>query len=161
MQHKGRRQFLKCASWAGIGTGIGGLFSWLTPLRFAFAGPDPRPEFASTTMQQVLAFYFGSTESADDASIVITAPLVAEHNQMLPFKIKAPGAGKIAVLFDANPEPLIMAMEQPGSKSGVIVGRARLAGSGVLHCYAMRNGVVGHASLRIAVAGHWQQQVPN
>lgn len=113
-------------------------------------------------IEQVLAFYFDTIETADDASIVITAPLSTAHKQLLAFKVEAPGAEKIAVLFDQNPQPLIMTMtmaiNQAPNNHGLMVGRARLSGSGNLHCYALRNGGVGHAALKIAVAGHWQKQ---
>ncbi len=124
-------------------------------IKSALAAIDPRPEFASTEIEQVLLFYFGTSDAADDASIRIIAPLVTENRELVPFKIEAPGAEKIAVLTDANPEPLILAMEQVTDKAGIVIGRARLRRTGSLACYVMRNEVLTRASLKINVAGHW------
>ena len=121
------------------------------------AATDPRPEFAANEIDQVLNFYFGSSDAADDASIKITAPLVTERKELVPFKIEAAGAEKIAVVTDANPEPLILAMEQIHDRHGVIIGRARLDKTGLLSCYVMRNGLLGRASQRITVSGHWKE----
>ncbi|MGI9319705.1 MAG: thiosulfate oxidation carrier protein SoxY [bacterium] len=126
-------------------------------LKIASAAIDPRPEFSATEIEQVLAFYFGTSEAADDASIRITAPLVTESSELVPFKIEAPGATKIAVITDANPEPLILAMDQIVDNAGVIIGRARLQRTGLLECYVMRGDVLTRASLKINVAGHWQE----
>ena len=150
-----RRHFLRLCQ-SAFGAGI--VATLLRPIKaIATSQPDPRPEFASAEIEQVLAFFFDTVEAADDASIRITAPLMTTHKQLVPFKIEAPGAEKIAVLFDANTEPLIMAMNQNNNSQGVVIGRARLAGSGNLHCYALRNGIVGRATLRITVGGHWQE----
>jgi len=135
----------------------GGL-SLLSAWARVFASDDPRPEFAATAINQVLLFYFGTSDAADDASIDIIVPLVSEHGDLVPFKIIAPGAEKIAVVTDANPEPLILAIDQIRHSPGVIVGRARFAQSGTLTCYVMRSGVLGRASRRVAVPGHWQEQ---
>lgn len=124
----------------------------------AAASIDPRPEFAATTIEEVLAFYFGTTKAADDASIKIIASQIVSENQLVPFKIHAPGARKMAVLFDHNPSPLIMAMDQRLNHHGIIIGRARITTSGTLHCYAMRNDLVGHATLRLSVAGKWREK---
>lgn len=128
-------------------------------LKIAFAAVDPRPEFATTDIEQVLLFYFGTSDAADDASIEITAPLVTENSELVPFKIEAPGAEKIAVLTDANPEPLILAMDQITDKAGIVVGRARLRRTGYLACYVMRNEVLTRATLKINVAGHWYESI--
>ncbi|MGB5708931.1 MAG: thiosulfate oxidation carrier protein SoxY [Arenicellales bacterium] len=122
------------------------------------AAVDPRPEFSSTEINQVLSFYFGTSDAADDASIRIVAPLVTEQRELVPFKIEAPGAEKIAILTDANPEPLILAMDQIADKTGVVIGRARLQKTGLLKCYVLRNNVLTRATRKISVSGHWQQR---
>ena len=121
------------------------------------AAVDPRPEFSSTEIEQVLSFYFGTSDAADDASIRIIAPLVTEQRELVPFKIEAPGAEKIAIVTDANPEPLIMAMDQITDKTGVVIGRARLQKTGLLICYVLRNNVLTRATRKVNVSGHWQQ----
>lgn len=126
-------------------------------LKTASAEVDPRPEFATTEIAQALLFYFGTSDAADDASIRITAPLVTENRELVPFKIEAPGAEKIAVLTDANPEPLILAMDQLSDKAGIVIGRARLRRTGTLACYVMRNEVLTRATLKINVAGNWYE----
>lgn len=124
------------------------------------AAVDPRPEFSSTEIDQVLSFYFGTSDAADDASIRIIAPLVTERRELVPFKIEAPGAEKIAIVTDANPEPLILAMDQITDKSGVVIGRARLQKTGLLICYVFRNNVLTRATRKVNVSGHWQQTRP-
>ena len=149
----GRRQFLTSA----LQVVTGSLIFLAGRARSVFAALDPRPEFASEEIEQVLQFYFGTSDAADDASIRITAPLVTENREVVPFKIDAPGAEKIAVMTDANPQPLIIAMDRVVDKSGVIIGRAQLQRTGTLICYVMRNNVLTRASTRINVAGHWQE----
>lgn len=148
-----RRQFLTSA----LSVLTGSLLYLADGARSVFAAFDPRPEFASSEVEQVLQFFFGTSDAADDASIRITAPLVTENREVVPFKIYAPGAEKIAVMTDANPEPLIIAMDRVMDKSGVVIGRAQLRRTGNLMCYVMRNSVLTRASIRINVAGHWQE----
>lgn len=148
-----RRRFLTSA----LSVVTGSLLFLAGGARSVFASLDPRPEFASSKVEQVLLFYFGTSDAADDASIRITAPLVTENREVVPFKIHAPGAEKIAVMTDANPEPLIIAMDRVMDKSGVIIGRAQLRRTGYLMCYVMRNDILTRASARINVAGHWQE----
>lgn len=121
----------------------------------ALAASDPRPEFAARDIEQVLDFFFGTRFAADDASIQIVAPLVTEQRSLVPFEVRAPGADRIAVMFDGNDEPLIIALDQAGGGSGLITARARLERSGLLHCYAMRGDQLGRATRQINVAGHW------
>ena len=146
-----RRRFLTA-------TGLSATFS-LLPALFGIgqsrASTDPRPEFASTEIEQVLNFYFGASDSEDDASIEITIALATESRKLVPFKVRAPGAEKIALLTDANPQPLIMAMDQIRDRSGTMIGQARLHKTGSVICYALRDGSIGRASRRVQVSGHW------
>ena len=48
-----------------------------------------------------------------------------------------------------------MAMEQIQDRAGVMIGQARLDHSGIVTCYALRDGVLGRASRRVTVSGHW------
>lgn len=146
-----------------LSTGIrllaAGLLPFYSSFTRVFAADDPRPEFAASTVDQVLGYYFGTTDAADDASIKIILPIASEHRHLVPFKIIAPNAEKIAVLTDANSEPLILAMDQIKQSPSVIVGRARFERSGMLTCYVMRNGNLGRSSRRVTVSGYWQEQV--
>ncbi len=147
-----RRTFLTKTCKTALGGALW-LVGWVSD---AIAAPDPRPEFSSTEINQVLNFYFGTSDAADDASIKIIAPLITEHQALVPFKVEAAGAEKIAVVTTANPEPLILAMEQIRDPRGMIIGRARLEKTGILSCYVWRNGTLGRASQNITVAGHWR-----
>ena len=131
-----------------------GLFS---VTRRSIASPDPRPEFAAEKLGDVLEFYFGVRDAADDASIEIVAPLEVPTGELVPFRISAPGAEKVAVLTDANPQPMVMAMDQFQGGHAVMIGRARMANSGHLACFALRNGRLGRSTLRIEIAGTWRE----
>ena len=146
-----RRKLLTLLSCTAAGSWFGNHL-FFTP---AMAFTDPRPEFAADTIDDVLNFYFGTTESEDDASIKITIPLATVDNRLVPFKINAPGAEKIAVFTDANPKPLVMAMEQVSDRRGTLVGQAQLMHSGSIFCYVLRDGVLSHGSRQILVSGHW------
>ena len=122
-----------------------------------YADSDPRPEFAAQSIDEVLGYYFGTTEVADDGSIEIIVPITTERNHLVPFKIIAPKAEKVAILTDANPEPMIMGMDQIKQSPMVLIGRARFSRSGLLYCYVMRNGILGRASRRVTVSGHWYE----
>ncbi len=122
----------------------------------AFAAPDPRPEFSATALGDVLDFYFGQRDAADDASIDIVVPLEVSLGELVPFRVSAPGVEKIAVLCDANPEPLVMAMDQIRGNPAVLVGQARMERSGHLACFALRNGRLGRAVRRVDIAGSWR-----
>jgi len=151
---KGRRKILS----TGIRLLTAGLLPLYASITRVFAADDPRPEFAASTVEQVLGYYFGTTDAADDASIKIILPIASEHKHLIPFKIIAPSADKIAVVTDANSEPLILAMDQIKQSPSVIVGRARIERSGMLSCYVMRNGALGRSSRRVTISGYWQEQ---
>ena len=118
---------------------------------------DPRPEFAAQDLGNVLEFYFGVRDAADDASIIISAPLEVASGELVPFRVSAPGAERLAVLTDANREPLIMTMDQVLGRQAVMVGRARMDVSGHLACFALRNGRLGRSTQRVEIAGVWRQ----
>ena len=146
-----RRQFLRSGVLATVSAVAAPVFPGSV-----IAADDPRPEFAATSIEQVLDFYFGTRFAADDASIEILSPLATESRELVPFQVRAPGASRMAVLFDGNPEPLIIASDLSDSRNGFLHARARLQQTGFLHCYAMRGEVLGRATRRITVSGHWQ-----
>jgi len=123
----------------------------------AHASTDPRPEFSATGVNGVLDAHFGTDLAADDASIELIAPLSTERNTLVPFKVRAPGASRIAILFDGNAQPLVLCVDRRLPAAGYISARARLARSGFLHCYALRGDQLGRVTRKINVAGHWQQ----
>ncbi len=123
----------------------------------SFAASDPRPEFAATGLGDVLDFYFGIRDASDDASIRIEAPLEVPHGELVPFRVTAPGVEKIALLTDANTEPLIMAMDQIRDRQATMIGRARMARSGHLACFALRNGRIGRSVRRVEISGTWRE----
>lgn len=130
---------------------VSGLF------RQASAASDPRPEFAATALGDVLEFYFGIRDASDDASIRIETPLEVPNGELVPFRVTAPGVEKIALLTDANSEPLIMAMDQIRDRQATMIGRARLTRSGHLACFALRNGRVGRSVRRVEISGDWRE----
>ena len=135
-----------------------GAFGVGTSTTRASAPPrDPRPEFAARDLGDVLEFHFGIRDAADDASIAIVAPLEVPSGDLVPFRVSAPGAEKVAVLTDANPEPLVMTMDQVHGGHAVMIGRARMNGSGHLACFALRNGRLGRSTLRVEIAGAWRR----
>ena len=125
--------------------------------RESAASPDPRPEFAARGLGDVLEFHFGIRDAADDASIVISTPLEVPSGELVPFRISAPGAETVAVLTDANPEPMVMTMDQVQGSQAVLIGRARMNRSGHLACFALRNGRLGRSTQRIEIAGQWRK----
>lgn len=152
-----RRQLLRnIASWMTIGF----IPSALLRSRVALASNtfiDPRPEFASRETRQILAFYFGTTDAADDATIEIEAPLVSGSKEIVPFRVIAPGAEKLVVVSTINSQPLILAMDQIRESIAVVNCRARLSQTGEIVCYSLRNGQVGRASRRVSLSGHWDK----
>ncbi len=122
----------------------------------ASATPDPRPEFATDQITDALDFYFGIREAQDDASILMQAPREVLHGEMIPFRVTAPHVEKMALLTDANREPLIMTLEQPSASQSVMIGHARLNRGGRLLCYALRNGRLGRAEHPVQITGIWR-----
>jgi hypothetical protein len=126
-------------------------------LRRSIAATDPRPEFSAEGLGDVLEFCFGIRDAADDASIEISVPLEVPRGELVPFRISVPGAEKIALLCDANEKPLVMTMDQVQGNHAVLIGRARMGGSGHLACFALRNGRLGRAVRRVELAGEWRE----
>lgn len=139
--------------------GLGLLLPLTGLIRRGFAATDPRPEFSATDVEQVLLFYFGMVDAADDASIEIEAPLTTTANTLVPFKVRARGVERLVVVCDANPQPLVLAMDRINSPVAIASGRARISRSGQLFCYALKNGSLSRASRRISIGGHWQENL--
>ena len=118
---------------------------------------DPRPEFATQSIDQSAEFLFETSDASDDGSIEMTIPLETGHQFLVPFKIRAPGAEKIALFFDGNEQPLILTMDQITQPEAVVIGRLRIEHPGNLICYVLRNGSIGRASRRVSVSGHWMR----
>lgn len=136
---------------AALFLGAGALFRW------AHAAQDPRPEFAAGEFGDALESFFGVREASDDASIEIETPLEALHGELVPFRVSAPGVEKIALLTDANNDPMIMAMDQIRDRRAVMIGHARLQRSGRLVCYALRDGRLGRSERRVQIVGAWRE----
>jgi len=117
---------------------------------------DPRPEFATNRVELILESAFGTSEAADDATILIETPLVSGSREVVPFRITVPDAEKLVVVSNSNAYPLLMFVDQIRQPTAVVSGRARLNQSGVITCYALRNGQIGRASRRIELSGHWE-----
>ena len=92
-----RRQLLKRLFYA-FAWGLGAYFSD----HRLWAAEDPRPEFSAEEIGRILEFYFGTREAADDGSIEISIPQAIENKALVPFRIQAPGAEKIALFAEAN-----------------------------------------------------------
>lgn len=148
-----RRRALRLGTLAITTTAV--LFDQLVDT--ANAATDPRPEFSATTVNSVLDAHFGTDLAADDASIELIAPLTTERNKLVPFKVRAPGASRIAILFDGNEQPLVLCVDRRLPGSGYISARARLARSGFIHCYALRGDQLGRVTRKINVTGHWRE----
>ena len=131
--------------------GAGALF------RRAYAAQDPRPEFAAGAFEDVLESFFGVRDASDDASIAIETSLEVLHGELVPFRISVPGVEKIALLTDANDDPLIMAMDRIQDRRAVMIGHARLQRSGRLVCYALRDGQLGRSERRVQIVGAWRE----
>ncbi len=136
---------------AALFLGAGTLF------RLAHATQDPRPEFAAREFGDALESFFGVREASDDASIEIEASLEVLHGELVPFRVSAPGVEKIALLTDANSDPMIMAMDQIRDRRAVMIGHARLQRSGRLVCYVLRDGQLGRSERRVQIAGAWRE----
>ncbi len=136
---------------AALFLGAGTLF------RRANAAQDPRPEFAAGEFGDVLESFFGVREASDDASIEIETSLEVLHGELVPFRVSVPGVEKIALLTDANNEPLIMAMDLIQDRRAVMIGHARLQRSGRLVCYALRDGQLGRSERRVQIVGAWRE----
>ncbi len=146
-----RRRFFNFGLKAIAGlVGMGGLTSLS-----AWATAYPLSAFETDSVEQILNQLFETNDVGEDASIRIHVPRVAEQREFVPFRISAPGAEKIALMVDNNPQPLVMTMDV-GSTSGIVMGTLKMKTSSSISCYAMKQGQLYRTArwVRIAQSGY-------
>ena len=100
--------------------------------------------------------FFETDQSAEDASLIIDSPVEAENPGLVPFKVIAPGAEKVAVfLYPAN-NPLICATTLSPALGDTLTFTADLSEGTTLVCYALRNQQLFRRSktIRVGTSGY-------
>ena len=137
--------------------------SWILGPRALAATPGSGQSHAFETstafyqnLHQVLMEFFETDQSAEDASLIIDSPVEAENPELVPFKVIAPGAEKVAVfLYPAN-NPLISATTVSPGLADTLTFTADLSEGTTIVCYALRNQQVFRRSktIRIGASGY-------
>ena len=115
----------------------------------------------SSYIDQVLTELFGTAVSGEDGGIQIDVPTEAVNQFIVPFRITARNAEKIAVLAERNTEPLIMVLETDNSRPGVVTGTFILERDSEISCFALRQGVLYKNSKYVRLAGKNSQKIWN
>ncbi len=138
---------------------IGGLIGRFSGIKAEASIAYPRSAFAASSIEQILNQLFETSYAGDDASIAIRIPREAEHRELVPFRMSAPGAEKIAVIVDNNPQPLVMVMTIATPADGVVMGTLKMKTDSYISCYAMKQGQLYRAArwVRISQSGYQDQ----
>lgn len=149
-----RRRFFNFGFKAVI-AGLAGIMGLKAESSVAF----PASVFEVASVEQILNQLFETNDVGEDARIHIHVPREAEHRALVPFRIVAPGAERIAVMVDNNPQPLVMTMDIVGNANGVMMGTLKMKTASYISCYAMKQGQLSRAArwVRIAERGYDDQ----
>lgn len=110
------------------------------------AAKYPIAAFNADRIDDVLLDIFGTTRSGQDASIRITVPSEAETPAVVPFRVLAPGAGKLSLTLDNHAAPLIMQAEISDNRPGMVVGMFRMQTTAAVTCHVLKQGQVSSNS---------------
>ena len=147
MTGSSRRQFLNAAG--ALMLGAGGLAPALSQTAGA---PYPGRAFHSAAVDDILLRLFGTRDSGEDGSLRLNVPREAENRLVVPFRVDAGGADKIAVLALANRFPLACVADSANYPHGALLGVLKLEQSSIIACYAMKQGLLHHNSAPVRVA---------
>ena len=111
---------------------------------------------ALSSKDAVLMRLFQTSEAAEDASIVIDAPIEAEHIAYVPFRITAVGAEKLAIFVEPSDEPLAACFTLSPLSGSTVMGTLDLREGSTISCYALKNEQLYQSSryVRPSISGY-------
>lgn len=99
-----------------------------------------KAEISAQDEESILTELFDTAQSAQDGSLRIDLPVEVVNPDIIPFRVAATDAERLAVLIQGNQWPLLLKTEVEHRAYCEITGMFRLEQGGEFSCYALRNG---------------------
>jgi hypothetical protein len=106
----------------------------------------------SGNVEEILLELFETTDTGEDGGLEISISSQADNPNLIPFRITARHAERVAIIAESNPQPLVMVTDTTNYPEGVIIGTLSLQGPSVVSCYVLRQGYLYKNSRHVDVA---------
>lgn len=143
-----RRKALK----TGAGLGLMGVLAALGLMPAAAWSAVDRAAFGATNLKDALNA-LGVIAPADNASIKLTAPDIAENGATVPVTVECmfSGVEQISILVDKNPTMLVASFAIPEGTEGYISTKIKMAQTATVVALVKANGKFYRASREVQV----------
>jgi hypothetical protein len=147
-----RRKFLDYVVASPVWVGMLSLSGWIGMIPTRAAAGYPVQAFRMSSVEEILLELFETTDSGEDGGLEILISSEVDNPDLVPFRITARHAEKVAILAENNTHPLVMVTDTRNYPEGVIIGALALQRPSVVSCYVLRQGYLYKNSRRITIA---------